>query len=865
MARRAVFMALVLSVVVVVAHLVAQAMALEAAQRTAEPYASFVPRKAERVVLVVVDSLPVRIAEDPRLMPRMTALRERGASGVLWASKLTSTLPGILGLATGMPSSLADSLRIFGSTGYARWTIFDDIHDRGESLSFNGDPMWATLFGNRRSKNHASDGRGGTDFGDNAGALRHAEEELRSASPPALTVMHISETDHVSHRYGTRDPRYHETIRRWDDALGAFVERALDGRTAVIITSDHGNDELGTHGGSADVYRRVPVWMFGQGIRPTHDVSMNGVDMPATIALLLGTRLPGGALAAPATAPLALDASEEARALLAAYEHLLAVGPSADIAAEHRAQMDTLHRLVAEGRAADAIDPAHRGIARLTLALDTPRRASVAGIAWALLIAVVAVCLCVLSCATRTAPRAWLVVGVLACEALFISRYGFAVPIKALLAQVRRGRLGPAAALGPVILVALGWILVTYRRSMGGALRDIVSRPLGAILLCFTFCSALPSLSNAGILFLCVLATSLFHARVRTSAWLALPIFTAYFALGSHVVLPRLGEAMIPRLVWALLAVAIASAWVHFGPLRVLDRVARAALLTLLLVAPFGRIPLGADEHLAARALAVVSLGALSGIAISRGAPRVVLAGYAITSAFVVAPVNALFPFALAAPVALMVYPAPGNTATWSFRATLLAFALSALSKPQDIPSVVAIAVVILAVAEHLSEMSAELAIGIAALTMTGSRQALFELFGHTDSPAPGYGFVDLDLAPGFLGSDGFDFWRATFLILAKVILASGLVIAALRIACLRPPQGLRVAAAGAALMVIDVLHTTARMNLSMGHLSDQFDKQLFSTFIHTALYLSMVLAYLALHAITWLPDRLRRPAALAG
>ncbi|MFT3768275.1 MAG: alkaline phosphatase family protein [Minicystis sp.] len=865
MARRPLSIALLLSVCVVVAHLVALDRAIEAAQQGARPYAVGVPRRADRVVLVVADSLPLRIAEDPRLMPRMRALRERGASGVLWASKLTSTLPGILGLSTGMPGSLTDSLRIFGSTGYARWTLFDDVHDRGEALSFNGDPMWITLFGSRGSRNHASDGRAGTDFEDNLAALHNAADVLRSASPPALTVVHITETDHASHRYGTRDPRYEATIRRWDAAIGDFVEHALDGHTAVIVTSDHGNDELGTHGGAAEIYRRVPVWMFGQGIRPMRGVAMNGVDMPATIALLLGTRMPGGARAVPATAPLALDAREEARALLATYDHLLAIGPRPEVESAHRAQLGALLRLEQEGRFEDVIAPARLGTTSLVDALDVPRTVSLTGLAWAVLIAVAAAILCALSFTRSARPSAWLALGILGCEAVLVTRYGFAAPLKGLLPHIRRGHLGPAAALVPVAMLVVGWLVLTRRRAILDALRGLVDRPLGAIVVAFTFCSAIPTLSNAALLFLCLLAASLYRARVRPSAWLALPICAGYFALGTHVVLPRLGEATIPRFLWALAAIGPAIAWLRVGPLRAFDRLPRAALVLLLLIAPFGRIPLDPDAHLLVRGLALLALGVLASMALSRGAPRVLLAAYALTGVFVMRPANALFPFALALPLLLLAFPvSAGPSAAWSFRAALLALALAALSKPEDVPTLAILAAVLIALAEQLADRGAHLAVGLAAVTITAGRQALFELFGHTDSPAPGYGFVDLDLAPGFLGSEGFDFWRATFLILLKVILTSGLVVAALHLARLRPQQGLRIAAAAGAMLVLGVLHTTLRLNLSIGLLTDQYDKQLFSTFIHTAMYLGMVLGWLALRAVTWLPDRPARRVTVA-
>src|SRR5262249_23714537 len=150
----------------------------------------------------VLDSMPVRIAEDPDMMPRLSQTMGRWASGVLWASMQTSTQQGVFGLATGRATTSFDQLRMFGGSGYRGFTIFDDIRARRETVCFSGERSWTTFFGHLGTHNHPTHGEGQSFFADDMAALQHADSELSSASPPTLTVIHITETDFAAHQFG---------------------------------------------------------------------------------------------------------------------------------------------------------------------------------------------------------------------------------------------------------------------------------------------------------------------------------------------------------------------------------------------------------------------------------------------------------------------------------------------------------------------------------------------------------------------------------------------------------------------------------------------------------------------------------------
>ena len=149
----------------------------------------------------------------------------------------------------------------------------------------------------------------------------HSRAAMTSATPPALSVVHITETDVAAHLYGTERPEFVQVLRFWDEQLDAYLRDVLRPGTTVIITADHGNDLIGSHGGADPIYRRVPVLMLGAGVEAGARIEMQSIDMPVTLASLLALRAPSGAMGLPAVHGLQLRPAERAQLTLTAYYH----------------------------------------------------------------------------------------------------------------------------------------------------------------------------------------------------------------------------------------------------------------------------------------------------------------------------------------------------------------------------------------------------------------------------------------------------------------------------------------------------------------------------------------------------------------
>jgi hypothetical protein len=873
MGRRVFAVALLLASLVVIAQIVFYAITLGEPSDAAgvAPYSVGAARKADRVVLIVIDSLPVRIAEDETFMPHLAALRERGASGVLWASKQTGTEQGIFSLATGMPTSAADSLGEFSIQRYAPWTLFDDLHQRGENVSFNGNRYWTVRFGDRGTHHYAASGAEDTFFAEDMAALENAEAELGSASPPALTVLHIGETDLVAHQLGTLDPRYRAVMLRWDRILHDFVGRVLDDRTAVIITSDHGNDVAGGHGGAADIYRRVPVIMLGAGIRPVHGFTMNSVDMPATLAVLLGTRLPGGARAKPATAPIDLTAEEEAGILLATYGHWITSAQTANpalaepVLAEHVQRHGELRELVERGQLDRVVEQAGRGVADLIESLEPRRGPSRESALLALLVFLAVAGLFGVQRAFTLDRRARgiLLVAIGAAEALLIAGFFLATRVEQVLtAEPSRGA-APFFALGAVLGMK-SYVLVQWRTRLFDA---IARRPMVTILVCFLFCSALLPLSTLALLSLCLLVACLHRARLpAATAALILLAFAAYFGVSTALVLPQLGDSALGRYVFGLSAAAIAALWLSRGPLRSVGRWPRAALLLLLILFPFGRLNLDTGRVFLDVAAAEVALGLLGALVVSRGGARRCLIACGLAGAALLVPSSVTFAIALIGVAILFVQMAWSASSDGSRSISLASLACAALcvmSDAEHVPSIVALFAVMVWASDLWvdQELPSELSIGSWAAAVVCGRYAYFELFGRVTSPAPLYDLGHVDVGVGLMAGENLDMARGTALVLVKMIVASWVVLGALHVAPVARRLGREIVLVAAAFMLLDVAHAAVKATLSVGRFSDQFDPYVVSLFLHTALFLSVVLGYASLRAFSkppWLNGRVQ-------
>lgn len=287
-----------------------------------------VSARAERVVIVVLDSVREDLMTDPELMPEMARLADSGGRrGINITQPITMTLLSVLNLGTGHTPGLGWSVQNFEAEAFPDESLFYWAADRELGVAFLGDASWSQLFGEFATFDLTFPDAGNFDaFEDGLAvkdntAIAKAPEILSQPDTYPLVVLHLVSTDKVSHRHGalSRDKGqitpYGEAGALLDAAVGKLYRDHARDTDLWFITSDHGATDWGTHGGGEEVARRAPFLAVGAGIRPGPAVEVPLNAWAPTLALALGLPIPRTAEELAAFDLLDLTQDEQQRAL----------------------------------------------------------------------------------------------------------------------------------------------------------------------------------------------------------------------------------------------------------------------------------------------------------------------------------------------------------------------------------------------------------------------------------------------------------------------------------------------------------------------------------------------------------------------
>ena len=309
--------------------------------------------RAAYVVHVSVDGLrPDALAG---AAPAFARLRAEGAAtdNARTDPDLRLTLPNHVGQLTGRPAlgpdghgwtyngEPAPDETVHSNLGAYVPSVFDVVHDRGlRTAAYVGKAKFALLQRSYDAAHGAPDRTGPDDGRGKIDVFVHDEDtealtarllgDLQGA-PAAYTFVHLRDPDVAGHAAGwdlADGSAYARAVARTDDVLGRVLDLVasdprLRGRTALVVTSDHGGTGTG-HAEARVEHYRVPFYVWGAGARPGDLYALNGRtrrdpgDRPAHPALpavfnrdaagvaldLLGLPAP----ACPAPAPLVTSA-----------------------------------------------------------------------------------------------------------------------------------------------------------------------------------------------------------------------------------------------------------------------------------------------------------------------------------------------------------------------------------------------------------------------------------------------------------------------------------------------------------------------------------------------------------------------------
>ena len=112
-------------------------------------------------------------------------------------------------------------------------------------------------------------------------------------------MLHSCTLDSMGHRFLPDSKEVDHACMLVDEMLAPFIPRWRDMGYEVIVTSDHGQDGRGHHGGADDDQRDGALYYFGDADGPSADAVIDQLQLAPTILSRLGVPVPASMTAPP--------------------------------------------------------------------------------------------------------------------------------------------------------------------------------------------------------------------------------------------------------------------------------------------------------------------------------------------------------------------------------------------------------------------------------------------------------------------------------------------------------------------------------------------------------------------------------------
>ncbi len=93
-------------------------------------------------------------------------------------------------------------------------------------------------------------------------------EFLRERSNPDFLLIHSMNIDDAGHRFTSDSREYETATAKANIVLSSCLPQWLEQKCSVLITADHGMNEVGLHGGNTELQRDAPLYLFANDVLP---------------------------------------------------------------------------------------------------------------------------------------------------------------------------------------------------------------------------------------------------------------------------------------------------------------------------------------------------------------------------------------------------------------------------------------------------------------------------------------------------------------------------------------------------------------------------------------------------------------------
>lgn len=248
----------------------------------------------ERVVIVLIDALRYDTSLKTEVMPTLNQLRAMGASALMHSQPPSFSEPGYSTILTGAWPEINDgpafNLDYEDIPTFTQDNLFSSAHRSGWKTAISGYYWFEKLV--PQADVDLSFYTPGED--------QAADIEVMDAALPwlqnndaQLVLIHLDQVDYAGHHEGgPQSPNWDAAAKRSDDMLAEILATLDLSKDTLVVFSDHGQIDVGGHGGQDPDCLLEPFVIVGAGVNPGAYPDMQMVDIAPTLAALLGTNLP---------------------------------------------------------------------------------------------------------------------------------------------------------------------------------------------------------------------------------------------------------------------------------------------------------------------------------------------------------------------------------------------------------------------------------------------------------------------------------------------------------------------------------------------------------------------------------------------
>jgi len=112
-----------------------------------------------------------------------------------------------------------------------------------------------------------------------------------STEQPDYMLVHSMNIDDAGHKHGATSMEYNIAANAADVILASMIPKWRDLGYDIVVTSDHGMDEFGLHGGTLETHRATPLFILSDKIKKGFlDNEVSHLQLSSILLYLLGLK-----------------------------------------------------------------------------------------------------------------------------------------------------------------------------------------------------------------------------------------------------------------------------------------------------------------------------------------------------------------------------------------------------------------------------------------------------------------------------------------------------------------------------------------------------------------------------------------------